>query len=455
MTSRSQSPLILYDVTRLVNRRRATIPTGIDRIDLQLAYAIFERFGATCQPVIQTGHQTVVLEGERPLIIELLQSLKITWFSAEQPSRQVAARLDWLGVASNAGYGSKKIEKNRIKQQPKTVQLTLKLRQLALTLNQMAQAMQRFFTRPGFSNTSHIVYVNASHQGVVRHPNALARLAGKTRLEIVSYIHDIMPIELPEYTRADQVTSLKAFLFELYQHPVSFAVNSKATAKSLFTYLSSNMTSEKKDTDIAYPEVIYPGIEIMEAPERNNKRDNLTPPSPRGFVMLGTIEPRKNHLMILNIWRELVSEKCDPMPHLHIIGRRGWDIENVVSMLDRCPSIQPFVSEYSDLDDFAVCQHLKSCTALLFPSFAEGLGLPLVEAAQLGVPVIASDLQIFRELVDSGVTYINPLAATAWKSAIKRAAQPKGKLPTPRLHQGLGNWQVQGQKFANLIEKKL
>jgi len=443
--------IILYDVTRLINRRRAVIPTGIDRIDLQLAIAVFERFGPACLPVVQVGEHTTVMEKERQTIIEMLQGLKSTWFGEGQPNEQVASRLGWLGVTTNAGVGAKKVETEWKKSLSPKTRLLFETGNVCLALNQILGVHRFGAEAPDFASANSIVYVNSSHQGVVRTPKALARLAGDRELKIVAYIHDIMPIEIPEYTRVDQIVSLKAFLFELMQHPVAFAVNSKATATSLFAFMTSDASGEINARNIAAPQVIYPGVELINQPSPIERSDRLNGGASPSFVILGTVEPRKNHLMLLQIWRQLAIEKIEPMPHLHIIGRRGWAIENVTAMLDRCGSIKPHVSEHNDLDDAEVRRYLRSSRALLFPSFAEGLGLPLVEAAQLGVPVIASDIPVFREIVAGGVEFISPLDALGWNSAIKRATQIDGELSPPRLRDEFKDWTSQSNMFADFV----
>ncbi|MFD2497976.1 hypothetical protein ACFSTI_02685 [Rhizorhabdus histidinilytica] len=68
--------------------------------------------------------------------------------------------------------------------------------------------------------------------------------------------------------------------------------------------------------------------------------------------MLSTIEPRKNHLLLLHVWRRM-AETLGPerTPHLAIVGRRGWENENVLDMLERCEAIRGHVHELAGLSD--------------------------------------------------------------------------------------------------------
>lgn len=135
------------------------------------------------------------------------------------------------------------------------------------------------------------------------------------------------------------------------------------------------------------------------------------------FSVIGTIEPRKNHLLLLNLWRQLASDHAAP-PRLCIIGKRGWENENVLDMLDRCDAIKGLVTEFGSLSDTEVQLLMKGSQALLFPSFVEGLGIPLLEAAALDLPCIVSDIPVFREVAPEGTVFLDPLDGPGWKRAI-------------------------------------
>jgi glycosyltransferase involved in cell wall biosynthesis len=146
------------------------------------------------------------------------------------------------------------------------------------------------------------------------------------------------------------------------------------------------------------------------------------------FVMLGTIEPRKNHWLLLNVWRRVVERLGSSAPRLLIIGQRGWECENVVDMLERCDQLRGIVLEQAACADAELVTALHHARALLLPSFAEGFGIPAVEALSLGVPVIASDLAVFREFAGAVPDYLDPLDARGWmKAIVDYAAEPSAR----------------------------
>jgi glycosyltransferase involved in cell wall biosynthesis len=137
------------------------------------------------------------------------------------------------------------------------------------------------------------------------------------------------------------------------------------------------------------------------------------------FVMLGTIEPRKNHALLLQIWRNYAETlPTGSIPELVLIGRRGWENESIFRMLDRCESVRPHLREMNGVADDELWPLLRGARAMLFPSFVEGWGMPMVEALALGVPVIGSDIPPFREAGQGIPDLLSPLDGHGWSERI-------------------------------------
>jgi glycosyltransferase involved in cell wall biosynthesis len=162
---------------------------------------------------------------------------------------------------------------------------------------------------------------------------------------------------------------------------------------------------------------VWPGTPQLTMPDK--------PPPVTGsdFIILGTIEGRKNHLLLLDVWERLVAAHGEAAPRLVIIGRRGWACEAVLARL-AAGGFGSRVVEAGSLGDAEIAERLAGACALLFPSFAEGYGLPLVEALDAGVPVIASDLDVFREIGQGVPDLLPPNDVAAWAAAIMAYAMP-------------------------------
>ena len=147
------------------------------------------------------------------------------------------------------------------------------------------------------------------------------------------------------------------------------------------------------------------------------------------FVVVGTIEGRKNHRLLLDVWRDIVADRGQEAPLLVIIGQRGWQADEVFEQLDRAADLEGHVVELSSCNDDELARWIAGAHALLMPSFAEGYGLPVMEALQLGTPVIATDLPVYREIAGDRPVYLDPTDKDGWKSAVESfASAPRSEM---------------------------
>ena len=176
------------------------------------------------------------------------------------------------------------------------------------------------------------------------------------------------------------------------------------------------------------------------------------------FVCIGTIEPRKNHLLLLNLWRRM-AERDGPnaVPKLVIVGRRGWENEQVVDMLERSPLLVDCVEEQGRLPDRDMRVLLAGARALLMPSFAEGYGMPVTEALALDVPVVCSNLPALREAGGDVPNYLDPLDGLGWLAAIEDLAHPASAIASAQAGRRRAwrpsGWQEHIAIVLNLLHK--
>ena len=222
----------------------------------------------------------------------------------------------------------------------------------------------------------------------------------------VFMVHDLIPVSHPEYCRFGERDKHRLRMRNVLNMAKGVICNSRATLNHLKEFASEN----KLHMPPSVVALLAPGV------AGNDKFVRLIPEP--YFVIISTIEGRKNHLLLLQIWRQLAAQLGDKTPKLVIIGQRGWECENVIDMLDRCEAIRPYVIELSQCSDDNLVSYLQHAQALLFPSFSEGYGMPLVEALALGVPVIASDLSVFREIAGEIPEYLDPIDGLGWIAMI-------------------------------------
>ncbi len=254
------------------------------------------------------------------------------------------------------------------------------------------------------------VLFNTGHSGLDR-PDYGVEVA-KRCLKPVFFLHDLIPISHPEYCRAGEAERHHRRLETMLSAGQGLIVNSAATRDELTAYAA--------ERGLAVPPCAVASLAPARLPEPC-RGQLLEKPY---FVVLGTIEPRKNHSLLLHVWRQLVAELGNAAPQLVVIGQRGWECEQVVDLLDRCAALQGHVTELPRCNDRELATWLTHAQALLFPSFIEGFGMPLVEALMFGVPVIASDLPVFREIAGDIPDYLDPLDGPSWREAVLEFMKP-------------------------------
>ncbi|MFP3891293.1 MAG: glycosyltransferase family 4 protein [Ralstonia sp.] len=255
---------------------------------------------------------------------------------------------------------------------------------------------------------NHGVLLHTSHSGMEfgRYFRAMA----KRNIRSVFMVHDLIPLTHAEYCRPGVRETHHERMRVALGHAAGIIANSQATLDSL--------TEQAQRAGWPLPGAVVArlasGVPDAVAGER--------PLADPYFVMLGTIEPRKNHWFVLHVWRRLVENLGDRAPTLVVIGRRGWECENAVDMLERCGPLKGKVIEEASCSDARLHNYLLHAQALLFPSFVEGYGMPLAEALALRVPVIASDLPVFHEIAGDIPEYLDPLDGPGWMTRIMQYA---------------------------------
>lgn len=284
------------------------------------------------------------------------------------------------------------------------------------------------------------VLFNTGHSGL-DDPGYAGRVAARG-LRPVYFLHDLIPLTHPEYCRAGEAERHGVRLRTMLGHGAGLVLNSRATLQDL-------QQEAVRQRWTLPPHVVLPlGTQALPRP------DAQRPLEAPYFVMLGTLEPRKNHLLLLHLWRELALELGDAAPRLVLLGQRGWECEQVVDMLERCEALRGKVLELGATTDGQLASWLHHARALLFPSFVEGFGMPLAEALAHSVPVVASDLPAFREIAAEVPDYLQPLDGPGWRRVVLDFARADSPMRAAQLRRMEGfrapSWE---QHFAELREQ--
>jgi alpha-1,2-rhamnosyltransferase len=123
------------------------------------------------------------------------------------------------------------------------------------------------------------------------------------------------------------------------------------------------------------------------------------------FLMVSTIEPRKNHDYLLDAFE--LAWAAGSNARLCIAGRIGWKCDALLARVRNHPQLNKHLFMFNDLSDTSLEHAYSHARSLVFPSYVEGFGLPLVEAMQRGLPAMGSDISVFREIGGEFMAYFD------------------------------------------------
>jgi glycosyltransferase involved in cell wall biosynthesis len=396
-------PARLIDLTRLVSRLDRGAPTGIDRVEL--AYLRhFAEDDVPCFALTST-----------PLGVLLLDRAGARHVLARATGAAVAGPGDLIGRLTRRA-------------QPGRGRDEADLRRMALARS----------PRPGLAATLRRHLPPGTDCFLVGHSDlaepmlqALKRGGGG---RVVVLLHDTIPLDHPGLARPGT--------------PARFAAQVRAVASGadLVVFASAEAAARAVPHLAGFgrlpPHLVAPLGVGGACPDPAALPPDLCADGRPLFLALGTIEPRKNHTLLLDIWERLhASLAASRIPRLVVAGARGWANAAVFRRLDSRPFVGRTVVEHAGLSDGAVAALMDRSAALLFPSLAEGFGLPPAEAAARGLPVIAAPLPALRETLGDYPTYLQTDDPLAWMRAILARAEAAGRTPpAPRPPLAVPTW---------------
>jgi glycosyltransferase involved in cell wall biosynthesis len=390
---------VIYDMTRLVTRVTTDTPNGIDRVDLALAKHFAFRPDGRMQALIVTvaGPRLVSASVARAIV----QGIEGWWQESDGAQgcilyEQVVARL------TDADSSTGRIVRPTVGR-------------WSAALSAIWNYGLRVGRSPARTAPRGAAYINAANFPL-EYEWHLRWLHARRDVAPVFFIHDLLPIELPQLFWAGEPERHRRRLEHMRQFRGRAVVASATVAAKVKSYFACG------DYAIPILRAAPPVAPVFHAPPRPDPRLAARP----YFIVCGSIEPRKNHVLLLHIWRQLVQELGDRAPALVVAGKRGWNSESAVDLLERSHAASRHVVEVAGLPTPALKRLMDNARAVLAPSLAEGFGLPVAEAIATGVPVIAANIAAFREQPSQNLLLIDPLDGLGWLKAIEeKAAQPR------------------------------
>lgn len=220
-------------------------------------------------------------------------------------------------------------------------------------------------------------------------------------------VHDLIPIRFPEFFDHEPRTTFTNWAKRLVGSVDFLVGDAQVAADDLWQYVQEENGPLQKSQvgyvrlgcDINRTSLVT--ISRVPADIRRIFADQKTAP----YLMVSTIEIRKNHHYLLDAFDLLWKAGCDVS--LAFVGRVGWKCDDVIDRISQHPETGKRLHLFTNVNDDTLKFIYEKSKAVLFSSKAEGFGLPIVEAQHHGLHVFASDIPIFREVAGSGAKFFS------------------------------------------------
>ena len=229
------------------------------------------------------------------------------------------------------------------------------------------------------------------------------------------YIHDIFNVTDPDYFKVrDTRIFIKGFV-----EAVTFADFILTTSEFNKAALIKHMTS--RNLQPLPIQVVPLAQELSISAADGDVLSNVAEIANSEFVLcVGTIEVRKNPTYLFNVWKLMVHTDRATIPTLVFVGRSGWLVQDLMEQLEACNYLDGKIVILHDVTDVELALLYQKCLLTMFPSWAEGWGLPVGESLAHGKICITSKAGAIPEVAGELADYLDPYNARDGLEALLR-----------------------------------
>lgn len=229
--------------------------------------------------------------------------------------------------------------------------------------------------------------------------------------KVVAVIYDLIPITHSRFCDDGLVAAFRRWFYDSLDHVDGYIGISRTVQHDLQQFMLDAFGARAQvkhydhfllGADLAYHRPGHASAEQVSGARHALVESLAERPN---YLIVSTVEPRKNHAYLLDAFDMLWQRGVDV--GLTIVGRTGWKVEALMQRIKDHPEFGRRLRYWSDLDDQELLYCYRNSRMLLFPSIVEGFGLPIVESLANGLPVLASDTPIHREVGGDRIGYFD------------------------------------------------
>lgn len=245
-------------------------------------------------------------------------------------------------------------------------------------------------------------------------------------IKIVFLVYDLLPIKYPLFFKENQDKIHQKWLEDITFISSNFITISNSVASDLKIWLNKHNPKNKANIKAIHLGADFPNIDYS-----SFQTKTYTSSQNIDFLVVSTIEPRKAHQQLLQAFE--ILWQTNKKINFHIVGKKGWLVDELVAKIQNHQYINKLLFYYDFVDDKTLKDLYKNCDAIIVPSYDEGFGLPIIEAAFYKKPIITRDIEVFKEIANNNAFYFkdtkNPQdivdALIDWIDLYKQNLHPK------------------------------
>jgi glycosyltransferase involved in cell wall biosynthesis len=272
---------------------------------------------------------------------------------------------------------------------------------------------------------------------------------------IVALCHDIIPLMFPEFFKAHDVRRFGQCFHTIFPTADLTVFTTRRVEADVRAYCAENGLTVRRSAVAPLGADIQPLPPMLQGSLPYGLREH-------GYVLfVSTIEPRKNHQLLVNVWRRLLAEGAPRRRDFKLVfvGRPGWLVDDFMQQLRQEPSFGDSLLLLSDVNDADLHRIYSGAAFCALPSLYEGFGLPVIEAFRYGKAVIASTGVALPEVVQDFSPTLDPLDEDAWFKMMREwIDHPEARAGFERAIADRfqpRDWNAAGRDFFAAIDREL
>ncbi len=232
-------------------------------------------------------------------------------------------------------------------------------------------------------------------------------------VKLVVYVYDIIPITHPQFFFNETLNNFMNYIGSYLQYADLIIASAQSTLDAIDELLEQ-LQLPSIPTSVSW---LGADFKVQEAEGEIAEEAIQAVEAGKYVLMIGTIEPRKNHALVLDAFEKRLFDKG---VNLIFAGRIGWNMEAFKQRIEKQKQFGKQFFVLQGMNDITIDYLYKHAYCVAFPTFNEGFGLPIIESFQRGVPVLASDIPILREVGGDYCEFFDPYSWESFSNSLEK-----------------------------------